>query len=377
MKLTKRTIEAIIPPAKGIKAVWDSVLPGFGVRVLPSGRKTYVVRYRNTRGVERLLTLARCEEMHPEEAREKARQAFADVRNGKDPKAERDTLRQSPRLTDLRDAFMERHAANRKSGTAKNYEILWRLHIVPALGNPVVAEVTKADIDRLHSGMRATPINANRALEVLTKAFALALDWGWRTDGVNPCSKVKAFPEAKRERILGGSEVATLWQGLETFPCSVPFPALVRLLLLTGCRLSEWREAQWGWIDLEARELRLPDSKTGAKVVHLSDDVVSILDALPRSSVYVLPGAKGGPITGHQKMWQRLLRKVGLSGVRIHDLRHTLASHAHQQGLSQKAIADLLGHKQMSTAARYIQNPEHRENVRTASATILRFAKSA
>jgi integrase len=377
MKLTKRSVEAIQPPEKGIKAVWDSVLPGFGVRVLPSGRKVYVIRYRTTRGVGRLLTIGRCEEMHPEEARDRAREAFADVRKGLDPKGERDTLRKSPRLQDLRDAFMERHAAFRKPGTQRNYEIAWRRHILPALGNPVLVEITKSDIDRFHSGMRATPINANRSLEVLSKALALAEEWGWLAGGGNPSLGVKAFSEAKRERILGGAELTLLWGGLDTLPFSCPFPSLVKLLLLTGCRLSEWREAEWAWVDLEARVLRLPDSKTGAKVVHLADEVLDILAALPRSSRYVLPGAKGKPMQGHQKMWQRLLRSVGLSGVRLHDLRHTLASHAHRQGLSQKAIADLLGHKQMSTAARYIQNLDHLENVKTASATIIRFAKTA
>lgn len=377
MRLNKRNIEGLTPPTKGSTCVWDDLLPGFGVRVLPSGRKTYVVRFRTSRGVERMMTIGRVEELHHEAARELAREAFTKVRQGQDPKSARDALRESPRLEDLRDSFMDRHAKNRKSGTATNYEILWRRHILPRMGNPVVADVTRADVDRVHNAMRETPVNANRALEVLAKAFALAEEWGWRPDGTNPCAKVKAFPEATRERVLDASEVATLWQALDSFDTALPFAPLVKLLLLTGCRTGEWRKAKWSWVDLQVRELRLPDSKTGVKVVSLSEDVVTLLDALPRKSVFVLPGETGGPIEGHQKMWQRLRKSVGLEGVRLHDLRHTLASHAHKQGLSQKAIADLLGHKQMSTAARYIQNVDHRENVKTASAAIIRFAKGA
>jgi len=169
MKLTKRTVAAA-----DIGTHWDDQLPGFGLRVWPSGRRSFVVRFRTATGTDRLLTIGSADELHPDVAREMARQTKADVRQGRDPGAERKARRDAPRLADLRDRFMEDHAGQKKHGTARNYEILWRLHIIPMLGNPAVADVTESEIIRLRRKMANTPTNANRALEVLSKAFTLA-----------------------------------------------------------------------------------------------------------------------------------------------------------------------------------------------------------
>lgn len=372
VKLTKSTVASAGPGF-----TWDSVLPSFGVRVLASGRRSYVVRYRTATGTDRLLTLGTAEELHPEAARELARQAKSDVRHGKDPKADRVKGRQAPKLEDLRDRHMADHASQKKPGTARNYEIHWRLHILPILGNPAVADITEADVLRLRNKLSARPINANRVLETLSKSFALAERWRWRPVHSNPCRHVESFPETTVERILEPDEVAAIWRELDAEDILPSFRALIRLLAMTGCRLSEWRLALWSWVDIDGAALRLPDSKTGAKIVPLSPDVVELLKKLPKSSVYVLPGVKGGPISGHRRIWLRVLKRAGVKGrVRIHDLRHTVGSYAHREGASQRDVADLLGHKQMSTAARYIHGPasEKHKNAARATSAILRMA---
>jgi integrase len=373
MKLTKRTVAAA-----EIGTHWDDQLPGFGLRVLASGRRSYVVRFRTATGTDRLMTLGTADELHPDDAREMARQTKADVRRGKDPGAERKARRAAPRLEDLRDRFMADHAGQKKPGTARNYEILWRRHIIPALGNPAVADVTESDIIRLRKRMADTPTNANRALEVLSKAFALAERWRWRQAGSNPCRWVDSFAEAKRERILTPAEIAAIWSQIEADDVLPSARALFRLLMLTGCRSGEWIRALWSWVDLDNAALNLPDSKTGAKQVPLSPDAVELLRSLPRTSIYVLPGLKGGPLGGHRRIWLRILRRAGITDrVRIHDLRHTVGSYAHRAGASQREVADLLGHKQMSTAARYIHGPgsEKHSNAARASAAILEMTK--
>jgi integrase len=373
MKLTKRTVAAA-----EIGTHWDDKLPGFGLRVLASGRRSYVVRFRTATGTDRLMTLGTADELHPDDAREMARQTKADVRHGKDPGAERKARRAAPRLVDLRDRFMADHAGQKKPGTARNYEILWRRHIIPALGNPAVADVTESDIIRLRKRMADTPTNANRALEVLSKAFALAERWRWRQAGSNPCRWVDSFAEAKRERILTPAEIAAIWSQIEADDVLPSARALFRLLMLTGCRSGEWIRALWSWVDLDNAALNLPDSKTGAKQVPLSPDAVELLRSLPRTSIYVLPGLKGGPLGGHRRIWLRILRRAGITDrVRIHDLRHTVGSYAHRAGASQREVADLLGHKQMSTAARYIHGPgsEKHSNAARASAAILEMTK--
>lgn len=369
MKLTVRSVAAA-----PVGFTWDSQLPGFGLRVLASGRRSYVVRYRTATGTDRLLTLGTADELHPDAARELARQARADVRHGHDPKALRVASRNAPRLEDLRDRFMSDHASQKKPGTRTNYEVLWRRHILPALGNPAVADVTEADVLKLRARMAARPTNANRALEVVSKAFALAERWRWRPLNSNPCAHVDAFPENPIQRILEPDEIAAVWREIDGPDVLPSASALFRLLMLTGCRSGEWRKALWSWVDLDGAALRLPDSKTGAKVVPLSPDAVALLRSLQRSSVYVLPGLKGGPLGGHRRIWLRILRRAGITDrVRIHDLRHTVGSYAHQAGASQREVADLLGHKQMATAARYIHGPEseRHKNAARASGVIL------
>jgi integrase len=378
-KLIKSLIAALQAPARGSSFVWDSLLPGFGVRTLASGRSSYVVRYRNDTGTDRMMTLARCADMHPDEARELARDAFRSVREGRDPKTDRTTRRNAPRLEDLRDRFMEDHASQKKPGTARNYEILWRRHVLPILGNPAVADVQEADILNLRRRLKDRPITANRVLELLSVACKLAEKWRWRERGTNPCAFVESFPEVARERILTQAEISRLWSALDAPEIIPSFRALVRLLLLTGRRLDEWREAKWSWVDLDRATLSLPDSKAGAMVHPTPPEAVVILQELPRSSIYVLPGLTGGPLGGHQKMWRRLRASIGLDDVRLHDLRHTAGSYAHAAGLSQREIADLLGHRQMSTAARYIHGigSDRHEKAAAASEKILGFAIDA
>jgi integrase len=373
MKLTKRSV-ADAP----VGTHWDDQLPGFGLRVLASGRRSYVVRFRTATGTDRTMTLGTAEELHPEAARELARQAKADVRHGIDPMAERRAKRDAPRLEGLRDRFMSDHASQKKPGTARNLEIHWRRHILPHLGNPAVADITEADMIRLRRRLSDRPVNCNRVFETLSKAFDLAERWRMRPAGSNPCRWIEAHPENPVERILEPDEVAAVWREIDAPDILPSARALFRLLMLTGCRSGEWLRALWSWVDLDGAALNLPDSKTGAKRVPLSPDAVAVLRSLPRSSIYVLPGLTGGPLGGHRRIWLRILKRAGVSGrVRIHDIRHTVGSYAHRAGASQREVADLLGHKQMSTAARYIHGPgsEKHSNAARASAAILEVAK--
>lgn len=334
--------------------VWDDRLPGFGVRVTSGGHRSYVIRYRTEARTDRLMTIGRVSEMHPEDARHLAQERFREIRQGLDPKADRDKRRDAPTMAQLAARFIAEHSVKKRASTAVNYEIAFRLHVLPRMGTMKVRDVSEEDVEKMHREMGETPIAANRAVAALSKAFSLAERWRWRDRGTNPCDFVEDYPEETRQRILTPEEVARLWEVLRGSN-SVASP-LFKLLLLTGCRTAEWRLALWSWVDLDAGTLSLPDraSKTGQRVVSLAPEVVSLLDALPRASVYVLPGETGGPMKGHQKAWRAIRKAAGLDDVRIHDLRHTFGSWAHRNGMSLKAVADLLGHKQLSTSERYI-----------------------
>ena len=126
--------------------------------------------------------------------------------------------------------------------------------------------------------------------------------------------------------------------------------------MLTGCRLSEIQKLRWEHVDLEMGELRLPDTKSGAKVVHLGDPAVAVLRGIERreSNLWVITGRKeGSHLTDLQHPWRRIRTRAGLDDVRIHDLRHSFASGGLLVGEGLPMIGKLLGHTQVQTTARY------------------------
>ena len=358
-RLTKRVIEAAeIQAAEHF--IWDDSLPGFGVRVLPSGRKGYIVQYRAGRRSRR-MSLGPSTVLTCEQARTRAITIIAAARGGDDPAARRDTDRRTATVKELADRFDKEHVSLRiKESTAKGYRRLLQLTILPALGRHRVTEVTRADIAKLHHDLRHIPYEANRCLEVISKMFSLAEMWGLRPDGSNPRKHIKKYAEEKRERFLSPAElklVGEVLREMESEGIELPSAiAATRLLILTGCRLNEIMTLQWEHVDLPGKALRLPDSKTGAKIVHLGQPAIDLLEKIARVEtnpwviVGTLPGAR---LTDLQPFWQRVRARAGLNDVRIHDLRHTFASTAVASGQGLPMIGKLLGHTQVQTTARY------------------------
>ena len=358
-RLTKRVIEAAeIQAAEHF--IWDDSLPGFGVRVLPSGRKGYIVQYRAGRRSRR-MSLGPSTVLTCEQARTRAITIIAAARGGDDPAARRDADRRTATVKELADRFDKEHVSLRiKESTAKGYRRLLQLTILPALGRHRVTEVTRADIAKLHHDLRHIPYEANRCLEVISKMFSLAEMWGLRPDGSNPRKHIKKYVEEKRERFLSPTElkrVGEVLREMESEGIELPSAiAATRLLILTGCRLNEIMTLQWEHVDLPGKALRLPDSKTGAKVVHLGQPAIDVLEKIARVEtnswviVGTLPGAR---LTDLQPFWQRVRARADLNDVRIHDLRHTFASTAVASGQGLPMIGKLLGHTQVQTTARY------------------------
>jgi len=358
-KLTKRTIEAAEIRASEY-FLWDAEVPGFGLRVLPSGRKGYVVQYRAGRRPRR-ISLGPSTVLPCEQARTRAITIIAAVRNGDDPAAKRDTDRQAITVAELAERFDREHISVRlKESTAKGYRRMIERTVLPALGRHRVIEVTRADIAELHHNMRYIPYDANRCMEIISKMFSLAEMWGLRPDGSNPRKHIKKYPEEKRERFLSAAELRRVGEVLrEMEEEGVELPAGIaaaRLLMLTGCRLGEIMRLRWEHVDIEGRALRLPDSKTGAKTVHLGQPAVDVLKAIERikDNPWVITGTlPGAPLYDLQPFWQRVRARAGLKDVRIHDLRHTFASTAIAAGQGLPIIGKLLGHTQVQTTARY------------------------
>ena len=355
-KITRRTVDALKPHERE-RVVWDDDLKGFGVRVHPSGRKVFIVKTRY-RGRVIKMTIGPEGAVSPAYARVRAAEIITDARAGKKPAGRKSD---GPTMSDLGKRFLEEYVpVHCKASTAEEYRRSVKLFIDPRIGKLRVPDVQRSDIAALHHDMRETPYQANRTLGVLSKIFNLAELWELRPDGSNPCRHVKRFKEEKRERFLSDEEYRRLGAALREIEQdgseTAAVIAAIHLLMLTGCRLSEIQKLRWEQVDLDTGELRLPETKTGAKVVHLGGPAIAVLRALdrPEDNPWVIAGRKpGSHLTDLQHPWRRIRARAGLDDVRIHDLRHSFASGGLLVGEGLPMIGKLLGHTQVQTTARY------------------------
>lgn len=362
-KLTKRKVDALKPEGREVFA-WDSELKGFGLRIMPSGRKVYVVQYRAGRRTRR-FKIGDANVLTPDEARREAKQILAHVSRGGDPSYDRQSRRVAPTMAGLCDRVLEEYAPlHCKPATVKDYHSITRNHIKPRLGAILIAEITRADIVGFHHALRDTPYVANRAVAMLSKMLNLAEDWGLRSMGSNPARRIKKFREEERKRYLSPDEqirLGCVLAMLEADGSETPHViAAFRLLILTGCRLGEIRTLQWDFVT--AHHLELPDSKTGRRRIPLPREAYEILESLPRraGNPYVILGdTEHGPIINLQKPWRRIRQLAGIPDVRIHDLRHTYASVAVQSGIDPFLLKEILGHKNLTTTLRYAHLADH------------------
>jgi integrase len=199
----------------------------------------------------------------------------------------------------------------------------------------------------------------------------LAERWGMRPDGSNPCRHVEKFAERKRERMLSAEELGRLGGALADYNGSPYVVAAVKLLVFTGARLSEVLGLRWDWVDFSRGEARLPDSKTGAKTLHLPPPALAVLSALPRmdGNPHVICGrVEGAALVNLEKPWRQIRKSADLDGVRLHDLRHAFASVAASAGMGLPIIGKMLGHAQAATTARYAHLAS--DPVKAAAATV-------
>jgi len=357
--ISHRTVHAL-PVGDKDAVYWDRKLQGFGVRVYPSGSKVYVVQTR-AGGKSKRVAIGRHGVITSEQARAKATQIIARIKAGEDPDPDAAKPAPAPTVAELAERYLTEHVEVRcKPRTVEACRWLVKKFVIPDIGKMAIDAVDREHIAALHHKHRNTPYQANRILEVVRKMFNLAEAWGLRKDGGNPCRFVQKFKEKKRERFLTDEEFHRLGQVLNEIEAdgseTLSAVTAIRLLMLTGCRLSEIQTLQWEDVNLEAAEIRLRDGKTGARMVPLSGAAVSVLSTLPRleDNPWVIVGRKpGAHLTDLQHPWRRIRARADLDDVRIHDLRHSFASRALALGESLPMIGKLLGHTQVQTTARY------------------------
>lgn len=338
---------------------WDGSVLGLGIRVRPSGRKTFICKYRTVQGRQRKSTLGAYGAITLDDARKLAKKTVAAAAMGDDPAAKKNEERKAVTFAHFTERYLNEHAQLRK--TARSYgedKRIIKKSLIPEFGNTKLNAITKNDVAKFHSKMGSTPYTANRTLALLSKMMNLAEDWGIKPENSNPCSRIKKFKEHKRERFLTPAEIARLWSmldenlkdGLETVStCNA-----IKLLILTGCRKSEiltlrWDQVKDGYFDF-------PHTKTGPQRRRFSSATRNFLGTIDRvaDNPYVIFGKlEGSHLVNLKSSWLRIRKRAGLENVRIHDLRHTFASVAASNGVPLRTIGELLGHRDIQSTFRY------------------------
>ena len=360
--ITKRAVDEAQPNSKDT-FLWDDELSGFALKVTPAGRKVYLVQYRlgGRKGRTRRVTIGQHGELTPTAARSEAKRLLGEIALGHDPASDRDKSKADKSLAMVLDQFMAEHVkSKRKASTAREYQRIVRLYVVPRLGRRPISDIQRQDIAKMHHELADKPYQANRTLALLSKFFNWTEKHGLRPDGSNPCRHLEKYRESRRERFLSDAELARLGgalQKVENEKSATPWAiAAVRLLAFTGARLSEILTLEWEHVNAELGLLILPDSKTGRKVIHLSPPALATLQAIPRleDNPFVICGERPRRhLVNLQKPWRRIRAVANLDDVRLHDLRHSFASVSAASGYSLVLIGKMLGHSQPATTARY------------------------
>ena len=399
-KITLQLVKSLTAPArwptKGNVVTWDEDVTGFGVRVTAAGAIAYVLRYVVNRREQR-ITLGKHPDLTPSAAREMAIRMRGSIVEGQNPLTARTDARDAPTMSDLCSDYLSRYAEPKKRAKSiANDRWMIERYIKPHFGKTKVAAASQRDVDDLHRSLKHRPYLANRVLALLSKMFSLAIGWKWRTD--NPAKGVERFQEHKRDRWLKTDEIARLAEALGNYE-SVRTANAIRLLLFTGARRGEVLSATWDQFDFERGIWTKPSHHTKQKKtehVPLNAPALSVLsqmkgeaDELAKEAdrrgksnsegAFLFPGNKeDAPLRDIKKAWLAICRKAGLArGIpkldakgqpvikrgrpvmiwkataRIHDLRHTFASHLVSSGLSLPLVGRLLGHTQVSTTHRY------------------------
>jgi site-specific recombinase XerD len=387
MKQTRTITIEVVKSVNPGEIIWDTKVVGFAVRRQKSEARTYVVKTR-VNNQQRWFTIGRHgSPWTPEKARREAQRILGSVAEGQDLSSIRDEHKASMTMGDLCDLYLQEAIAGniltkygepKKTSTIDTDRGRIERHIKPLLKKKLVKDVTTQDVKLfmhyvaigktatdVKTGLRGRAIvaggrgTATRTVGLLGGIFSYALDNGMRPDETNPVHGLKRYPDKKENRFLTPPEFGKLGEAMaeaEDDGEGIYGLAGIRLLMLTGCRKSEILTLEWEHVDFENTCLRLPDSKTGEKVVLLGVPALDLLLSLPRirNNQYVLPGKKKRHhLVGLPKIWERIKARADLDWATLHILRHSFASFGAGAGLGLPIIGKLLGHNDASTTLRY------------------------
>ncbi len=367
--LTEAMVEAATHAGEGASwdVRWDGAdgVPGFGVRVYPSGRKSYLVIYR-VGGRRRTYTIGSTSRIALEAARDRAKRIALEASDGFDPLAERRRSRGVGTFGELCDVYVEEYAKPLKA-TWKEDERRIEKHVRSALGSKAAGAITADDVRYLHREItRRSPIEANRVLALVSRIWTFGRGRGLvASDAENPASGVLLNSEQRRMRWIRPAEMRRLAAAVQNEE-DLHVRAAIWISLLIGCRKRELLSTRWRDVNLASRELVIHDPK-GSKTSGEPKDghtyalpavAVAILDALPRETAWVFPSPRqsgSGHRTDVRAAWRRIRTAAGLEDVRWQDLRYSTGSWLASSGGSPHLMGSVLGHRDAKVTEAYAQ----------------------
>ena len=350
LRLSQRHVDTL-KPRRSTYDIRDRDLKGFGVRVLPSGAKRYFIHSQHN-GCRVWKIVGQSGSTRVDEARERARVMLASIRNGNEEGAA--VLPDTPFET-VADEVFRRYARNWKPSTLSVNQGYYRNQILPWFQGHLISDITAQDVKQWFASLHETPVAADRSAPILSVIMRQAEVYGYRPEGTNPCKGIKRYRRQGRERFLSTAEIRRLSEVLADYEADHPQAvAIIRLLLLTGCRKGEIVTLKWRYY--REGKLFLPDSKVGPRTIWLSSAARAVLDCLPRTAAWVFPSPRTDSSLSAEAVdmvWYRVRTEADLCDVRLHDCRHTYASMALAQGETVLTIGRLLGHRNPATTLKY------------------------
>ncbi len=349
-----------IPRGKPRSTTWLGVEHGFGIRHYQTGRNVYIVQTRMA-GRLRTVTLGSAAVLTKSQATKVARTVIAYAQVGQDPATDRKRIRSAPRFDDFLAEYWSRWSPRWKLSTYQTNSMYRAHYLDGSFPGIFIDALNEADVTKwfAHLNNRTGPGGANRVMSILNHMLNKAESWGYRLENTNPCLGIRLNKRRQCERFLSIAELDCLGGVLAEERAggdkvrSVAATAMT-LLLLTGCRHAEVLNLQWD--EVRGNRIKLSDSKTGARTVWLGDEARALIDSLPRvrDNPWLFWNSRSKrPLCNVSHYWYEVREKAGLPGVRIHDLRHTFASHAAMNKETLPMIGRLLGHANHQSTARY------------------------
>jgi len=384
-RITLRLIDATATPPDGELRIWDSDVRGFMLRVSSTGRKTYCLKYRYS-GRQRWLTIGEHgSPWTPDTARTRAKEALYQATHGEDPQlVKAETRAKSGTIKELFERYFVEGRIDKplkRDSSWKVDDTNYRRHIEPLIGKRIARELTVSDLSQWQAQVAAGKTSldvktrkqgraivkggtgaAARSMRTLSAMFS----WAVRREllAQNLATKIQKYRDQLRERALTDDEATRLWtmigEAEKAWVITKDFADIFRLIMLTGARRTEIVALRWSEVEFERSRLVLPPSRTKmgalnrARHIVLSQPALEILQGCTRRGEHVFPSSVGDkPLVGVNRAWEKVRTLAGIPDVRLHDLRHSFATFAVENGASLFQIGRTLGHAKSVSTERY------------------------